>query len=68
MCTDCGITYTLDPKKHEYPKETRELAIKIYYSGVSERGVGNVLGMNKANVYRWAKEAQKKSPSDVDKF
>lgn len=46
---DCNIRYTLDPKKHEYPDETKQLALKMYYSGVSGRGVGKVLGMNKVN-------------------
>ena len=56
LCKECGVTYTKEPKKREYPKETRELAIKMYYSGVSGRGVGKVLGMNKANVYSWIKK------------
>lgn len=30
-CKDCGIRYTLEPKQHEYPEETKEL---VYYSGV----------------------------------
>lgn len=55
-CKKCGTRYTLNPKKHEYPDETKELAIKMYYSGVSGRGVGKVLGMNKANVYNWIKK------------
>lgn len=55
-CKDCGIKYTLEPKKHEYPEETKQLALKMYYSGVSGRGVGKVLGMNKANVYNWIKK------------
>ena len=45
-----GIRYTIDPKKHEYPKETRELAIKMYYAGVSGRNIGKILHMNKANA------------------
>lgn len=56
MCKECGITYTINPKKRAYPEETRQLAIKMYYSGVSGRGVGKVLGMNKANVYNWIKK------------
>lgn len=32
------------------------MAIKIHYSGVSGRGVGKIMGMNKANVYRWIKK------------
>ena len=32
-CTECGIYYTIEPKRHEYPEETRELAIKMYYGG-----------------------------------
>ncbi len=57
-CKECGTRYTLNPKKHEYPDETKELAIKMYYSGVSGRGVGKVLGMNKANVYNWIKRTK----------
>ena len=57
-CMDCGIYYTVEPKKHEYPEETKALAIKMYYSGVSGRGVGKVLGMSKANVYNWIKKTK----------
>ena len=56
MCKECNVTYTIDPKKREYPEETKLLAEKIFYSGVSGRGVGKVLGMNKANVYNWIKK------------
>ena len=57
-CKDCGIRYTIDPKKHEYSDETKKLAMKMYYSGVSGRGVGKILGMNKANVYNWIKKTK----------
>ena len=56
MCKICGVTYTLAAKKREYSEETKQLAIKMYYSGVSGRGVGKVLGMSKANVYNWIKK------------
>jgi transposase-like protein len=56
MCKECGVTYTLDPKRKEYPAETRNLAMKMFYSGVSGRGVGKILGMSKANVYNWVKK------------
>jgi len=55
-CNECNRIYTLDPKKREYPEETKQLAIKMFYSGVSGRGVGNILGMSKANVYNWIKK------------
>ena len=55
-CKECGTGYTIEPKRHEYPEETREMAIKMYYSGGSGRGVGKVLGMNKWNVYHWIKK------------
>lgn len=55
-CKECGIYYTIEPKRHAYPEETRELAIKIYYGGVSGRGVGKILGMNKSNVMNWIKK------------
>ena len=48
--------YTINPKKRDYPEETKRLAIKMYYSGASGRGVGKVLGMSKANVYNWIKK------------
>ena len=57
-CKECGAAYTIDPKKREYPEETRHLAMKIFYSGVSGRGVGKILGMSKANVYNWVKKTK----------
>lgn len=56
QCKECGKTYTINPKKRAYPEETRQLAMKMYYSGVSGRGVGKVLRMDKANVYNWIKK------------
>lgn len=56
-CKECGKYYTIAPKRHEYPEETRELAIKMYYGGVSGRGVGKILRMNKSNVMNWIKKA-----------
>ena len=56
MCKECGAAYTIDPKKREYSEETKREALKMYYSGVSGRGVGKILGMNKSNVYNWIKK------------
>lgn len=56
MCRMCKKIYTPEPKRHAYDEQTRKQAIKMYYSGVSGRGVGKVLGMNKANVYNWIKK------------
>ena len=58
MCKECGTAYTKEPKKREYSEETKKLAMKMYYSGVSGRGVGKVLGMSKANVYNWIKKTK----------
>jgi len=55
-CKECNISYTINPKKREYSEETKQLALKIYYSGVSGRGVGKILHMSKANVYNWIKK------------
>ena len=57
-CKECGIYYTIEPKKREYSEETKKLAIKMYFSGVSGRGVGKILGMSKANVYNWLKKTK----------
>jgi transposase len=56
MCKECGAWYTINPKKREYPEETRQQAIKTYYSGVSGTGVGKLFNMSKANVYNWIKK------------
>jgi transposase-like protein len=56
ICRHCKKTYTPEPKRRAYSEEARSLAIKMYYSGVSGRGVGKVLGMSKANVYNWIKK------------
>jgi transposase-like protein len=55
-CRHCGKTYTIEPKQREYPSETKDAAIKMYYSGVSGRGVANYFGFNKSNVVRWLKK------------
>ena len=59
-CKSCNITYTLEPKRRAYSEEVRNSAMKIYYSGVSGRGVGKVFGMSKANVYNWIKKSEQK--------
>jgi len=58
VCRHCKKSYTLEPKRHAYSEETREMALKIYYAGASGRGVGKVLGMSKANVYSWIKKTK----------
>ena len=71
-CKECGIYYTIDPKRHTYPEEIRELAIKMYYGGISGRGVGKILGINKSNVMNWIKRASgrklKQYPQQVQKL
>ena len=56
LCKECGVSYTIDPKTKAYSEESKTLALKMYYSGVSGRGVGKVMGMSKANVYNWIKK------------
>ena len=53
---DWGKYYTISPKQHAYPEETRKLAIKMYYGGVSGRGAVRMLKMNKSNVVNWIKK------------
>jgi len=57
-CKACNFTYTLGAKNRAYSEEVRNRAMKIYYSGVSGRGVGKILGMSKANVYNWIKKTE----------
>jgi transposase-like protein len=63
ICNDCKYKYTLNGKTRAIPEETREKALRIYYSGVSGRGVGKILGMGKSNVLNWIK----KNSGGVDK-
>jgi len=66
-CTICKREYTPNPKKHAYTEEERKEALRLLLLGNSGRGVGKALGMNKSNAYRWAREAEKKGLSGVDK-
>jgi len=66
-CTICKREYTPNPKKHKYTESERKEALRLLLLGNSGRAVGKALSMNKSNAYRWAREAQKKSLSDVDK-
>jgi transposase-like protein len=58
-CQICKRIYTVNPKVRAYPDEVREAAIKMYYSGVSGRGVGKALGINKSNTVRWIKKTER---------
>jgi len=71
LCRFCNYKYTLNGKTVKYSEDTRKQALKLYYSGVSGRGVGKVLGMSKANVYNWIKKSESGSqnmdkPSDSE--
>ncbi len=59
-CKECGISYTINPKKREYSDEIREQALKAYYAGASGREIGKIFGMSKANVYNWIKKSGNK--------
>jgi len=56
FCKECATNYTINPKRHAYPEDVRQQALKIYYSGVSGRGVGKIFGFSKANVVNWVKK------------
>ena len=56
LCRNCNTYYTLNPKTREYPEEVKAQAMRIYYSGVSGRGVGKIMKMSKANVLCWIKK------------
>ena len=66
-CACCKREYTPNPKKWKYTQEERSQALRLLLLGNSGRAVGKALGMSKANVYRWAIEAQKGGLSDVNK-
>ena len=56
VCKNCNHKYTLNGKTREYPEEIKQQAMRIYYSGVSGRGVGKILGIGKSNVLNWIKK------------
>lgn len=65
QCKECGIYYTKAPKGYAYPEETRELAIKMYYGGISGCGVGKILGINKSNVVNWIKKINREKSETI---
>jgi len=56
-CKECGVRHTMNPKRRTYPKEIREQVIKMYYDGISVRGIGKILKTNHTNVINWIKKA-----------
>ena len=52
----CNYKYTPDGKTRAYPEEIKQQAIKTYYSGVSGRDVGKLMGIGKGTVYSWIKK------------
>jgi len=58
VCNYCTHKYTLGGKTIAYSEEVKQQAMRLYYSGVSARGVGRLLGMSKANVLNWIKKTK----------
>jgi transposase-like protein len=56
LCKTCNYKYTPSGKTREYSEETKQQAMKIYYSGVSGRGVGKLMGIGKNTLYNWVKK------------
>ena len=56
LCRYCKKSYTPEPKRRSYDDDTRRMAMKAYYSGVSGRGVGKMFGFNKSNISNWIKK------------
>jgi len=56
VCKNCNHKYTLNGKTRAYPEEIQQQAMKIYYSGVSGRATGKVLGLGKNTVLNWIKK------------
>ena len=54
--------YTLEPKPHGYPEETRLLAIRIYVEGSSYGSIARVLKINPQSVANWVSQYTAKLP------
>lgn len=54
LCKGCNSKYTTKPKG--YSEETKQLAVKMYLSGVSGRQVGKILGVSPPQAIRWLKK------------
>jgi len=66
-CKTCKRDYTPEPKKWKYSQEEKTQAKKMLTLGNTGRGIGKIMGMNKSNAYRWAREEEKKGLNGVDK-
>ena len=66
QCKVCKHKYDLNPKGKGYSEEKKREALRIYYSGVSGRGVGKLLNMSKANVYNWIKKTERSVDKSED--
>lgn len=61
-CKRCGARYTPEKKEHGHPKETRELAIRMYADGLNFRQIGRHLQVSHTTVMAWIKEHAEKLP------
>ena len=61
FCNKCKKYYTLDPKTREIPEETKNQAIKMFFTGISARKIGQFYGFSKANVLNWIKKNERET-------
>ena len=66
LCRPCGKSYTPAPKHHGYPKEMRQMALKLYLEGNNFRRIGRLLSVNHQSVVNWVNAYHAKLPAPQD--
>ena len=52
-CKSCRKTFTPHKKERGYPKEVRQMALKLYLEGNNLRRIGRLLAVNHQSVANW---------------
>ena len=65
-CRLCNTYYTPEPKAKGYPKEMRQMALKLYLEGNNFRRIGRLLGVNHQSVVNWITAYHAKLPKQED--
>ena len=52
-CGECGRAHTPEAKEKGYSKETRQLALRMYVEGNSQRSIARILKIGPQSVSNW---------------
>ena len=61
-CRECGRQFVCEPRNQPYPRQVKELCLKMYLNGMGLRGIERVTEIHHTTIMNWIRDAGLKLP------